>query len=478
MLRTTAGALLAPLLAGWSSAEAQAAGAAASKPPPNLVFILADDLGYGDLGCYGQAKIHTPHLDRLAAQGMRFTQFYAGAPVCAPSRSVLLTGQHTGHTTIRGNAKVNLRPDEVTLARVLKSTGYATGLVGKWGLGAEQTAGAPTRQGFDYFYGYVDQTMAHNYYPTFLVRNEERVPLRNVVPDPGPYGQGVATVKLDYSADLLADDAVKFVRDHRQEPFFLYFAPTLPHANDEAKPDGMEVPDYGPYAKEPWPAPSKGYAAMVTRLDDEVGRLMAELETLGLADRTIVIFASDNGPHREGGYDPGFFNSAGPLRGIKRDLYEGGIRVPFIVRWPGHTPAGLTSDHVGYFGDLLATFAELAGARPPPQTDSISFVAAMTGRAAEQKPHAYLYWEFYEDATSQAVRRDHWKAVRRPMLTGDIELYDLSRDLAEQRNVASEHPDLVARLRADMEEAHVPSPLFQPPASASAPGAPPPPAVP
>lgn len=435
---------------------------AAAPTPPNIVFILADDLGYGDLGCYGQTLIQTPNIDRLAREGTRFMQFYAGAPVCAPSRNVLMTGQHTGHTTIRGNAKINLRPDDVTVAEVLKSAGYATGLTGKWGLGSEGSNGAPTHKGFDYFFGYVDQTMAHNYYPTYLVRNEERVPLRNVVPNAGPYGQGVATVKLDYSPDLIADEALKFVRDHRQGPFFLYFSATLPHANNEAKPDGMEVPDYGPYEKEKWPSPTKGYAAMVTRLDDEVGRLMAELKTLGLEDKTVVFFTSDNGPHREGGNDPDFFKSAGPLRGLKRDVYEGGIREPLIVRWPGHTHAGSSSEYVGYFGDCMATFAELAGVRPPPRLDSLSFVPAILGEDSAQQKHDYLYWEFYEGASSQAVRQGDWKGVRSPMLKGEIELYDLNHDLAEQHNVAAQHPDIVARIRADMEEAHVPSPLFKP----------------
>ena len=435
---------------------------------PNIVFILADDLGYGDLGSYGQKRIQTPHLDRLASQGTRFTQFYAGAPVCAPSRNVLLTGQHTGHTTIRGNAKIDLRADEVTLADLLKQAGYATGVIGKWGLGKEGSTGYPLKQGFDYFFGFVDQTMAHNYYPTYLVRNEERVPLRNVVPNPGPFGQGVATVKLDYSADLMADDAVKFVRDHHREPFFLYFATTLPHANGEANEEGMEVPDYGPYAAEDWPKPSKGYAAMVTRLDEQVGRILAELTTLGIAENTLVIFTSDNGPHREGGNDPTFFNSSGPLRGMKRDLYEGGIREPLIVRWPGRVPAGVTSDHVGYFGDFMATFAEISGSKLPDRLDSISFLPALTGEGAAQTPHEFLYWEFYEGASVQAVRIGRWKAVRTPMFTGKMELYDLSTDLGEQRDVAAQHPEIAVQAVDAMHRAHVPSPDWKPAAPARA----------
>jgi arylsulfatase A-like enzyme len=433
----------------------------AAESKPNIVFILADDLGYGDLGSYGQAVIQTPNLDRLATQGMRFTQFYAGAPVCAPSRNVLMTGQHVGHATIRGNAKVDLGPGDITVAALLKSAGYATGLVGKWGLGSEGTAGAPNAKGFDYFYGYVDQTMAHNYYPTYLLRNAERVPLRNVVPNPGPYGQGVATVKLDYSADLMADEAVQFLRDHRQGPFFLYFAPTLPHANNESRPDGMEVPDYGPYANETWPSPDRGFAAMVTRLDAQVGRLLAELKTLGLEDNTLVVFTSDNGPHAEGGHNAAFFKSSGPLRGQKRDLYEGGIRVPLIARWPERIRAGTTSDHAGYFGDFMATAADLSGAKLPAGLDSLSFLPALTGSASNQKTHDALYWEFYEGASAQAVRFGNWKAVRSPMLTGRIELYDLATDLAEKADVAAAHPDLVARAAALMQQAHVPSPLWQ-----------------
>jgi arylsulfatase A-like enzyme len=463
--RTKAGVLLAPLLAGISVLGASHALGAPAATAPNIVFVLADDLGYGDLGCYGQTRIQTPHLDRLAAQGMRFTQFYAGAPVCAPSRSVLMTGQHTGHTTVRGNAKVNLRPEDVTIAQILKNAGYATGCMGKWGLGSENSEGAPTRKGFDSFYGYIDQTMAHNYYPTYLVRNEAHVPLRNIVPNPGPYGQGVATVKLDYSADLVADEAVGFVREHRRERFFLYLAATLPHANDEAKPDGMEVPDYGPYAKENWPTPSKGYAAMVTRLDAEVGRLMAELKALGLEENTVLIFTSDNGPHREGGNDPKFFRSAGSFRGIKRDLYEGGIRVPLLVRWPGHTAPGSVSAHVGYFGDFMATFAEFAGVAAPPKVDSISFVPTLAGKAAQQKQHEYLYWEFYEGASSQAVRMGNWKGIRSPMGKGEIQLYDLGSDPGEQHDLAAKHAEVVALITAKMSEAHVDSPLWKPGAS-------------
>lgn len=457
--------LLPKLLTGVAAVSCLAPLGRAQTPhasaPPNIVLILADDLGYGDLGCYGQQRIATPNLDRLAAQGMRFTQFYAGAPVCAPSRNVLLTGQHTGHALIRGNAKVSLRPQDVTIAEVLRRAGYATGAIGKWGVGEEGSTGTPTKKGFDYFYGYVDQTQAHNYYPTFLVRDDTRVPLPNVVPNEGRYGQGVATKKVVYSDDLFEPEALGFVERNQGRPFFLYLASTLPHANDEAKDEGMEIPSLGRYADRDWPPPEKGKAAMITRLDDDVGRLLDQLAALGLADRTIVIFTSDNGPHAEGGVDPAFFDSSGPLRGIKRDVYEGGIRVPLIVRWPGHVAAGAVSDHVGYFGDFMDTLAAVAGVAPPAGLDSVSFLPTLLGRPADQAQHPYLYWEFYEGRSSQAVRLRDWKGVRSPMLTGEIELYDLRTDLGERHDVAAAHPDIVERIRQIMQEAHVPSPLWR-----------------
>jgi len=430
--------------------------------PPNIVFILADDLGYGDLGSYGQQQIRTPNLDQLAAEGVRFTQFYSGSTVCAPARNVFMTGQHVGRTLIRGNAKIDLRPEDVTVAEVLSAAGYETALVGKWGLGQEGSPGVPRAQGFDSFFGYLDQSHAHNYYTDFLVRDEARVPLRNVVPNPGPFGQGVASEKVEYTADLLADEAVGIVeRASTDRPFFLLFTPTLPHANNEAREAGMEVPDYGEYAEEAWPLPQKGLAAMISRLDDSVGRLMATLQRRGLADDTIVLFSSDNGPHQEGGNDPEFFDSNGPLRGIKRDLYEGGIRVPLIVRWPGHVPAATTTDHVAYLGDFMATAAELAGVGPPPDLDSISFLPAALGDGARQPAHDYLYWEFYERGSAQAVRLGNWKAVRAPMFTGPIELYDLATDTGETRDVAGTEPAVVEQAVEIMERAHEPTDLWR-----------------
>jgi arylsulfatase A-like enzyme len=424
--------------------------------PPNLIFIMADDLGYGDLGCFGQKLIKTPRLDRMAAEGMRLTSFYAGSTVCAPSRCVLMTGLHTGHCLIRGNGRDPLRAEDATVAEALQRAGYTTGLVGKWGLGEEGSSGIPTKKGFDSFFGYLNQRHAHNYYPTFLYRGERRVTLGNVVPREDKSGAGMASKKIEYSHDLFATEALKFLDVNKQGPFFLYLALTIPHANNEARKKGMEVPDHGDYAKLDWPEPQKGHAAMITRMDRDVGRIVDKLKALGIDRRTLVIFTSDNGPHREGGNDPNFADSNGPLRGIKRALYEGGIRVPTIARWPGRIEAGSHSDHIAYFGDLFATATELAGTEAPDGLDSISFLPTLTGEG-EQRQHEALYWEFYEGGSAQAVRAGKWKAVRKPMFTGEIELYDVVADIGEKANLAAKHPKIVAKMAALMEKHHVPS---------------------
>jgi len=429
--------------------------------PPNIIFIMADDLGYGDLEAYGQSQIRTPNINRLANEGVRFTDFYAGSTVCAPSRCVLMTGLHTGHAYIRGNGKNNLRPEDLTVAELLQQAGYATAQIGKWGLGHEGSTGVPTKKGFDYFFGYFDQHHAHNYYPSFLLRNEERVWLENVVPEEGQYHQGVASKKVDYSYDLMAQEALKYIEEQEDRPFFLYLPFTIPHANNEAGDRGMEVPDYGSYAEEDWPEPQKGLAAMISRMDTDIGQLLDALSVRGLDEETVIFFTSDNGPHAEGGNDPDFFDSNGPLRGIKRALYEGGIRVPMIVRWKGRTPAGAVSDHIGYFGDLMATAAELAGLPETNRFDSISFLPAILGAPESQKEHDYLYWEFYEHGSAQAIRMGRWKGVRKPMFTGPIELYDLENDLSEEFDVAVDHPEVAGRIDAMMKEAHVPSELWK-----------------
>jgi arylsulfatase A-like enzyme len=435
--------------------------------PPNIILILADDLGYGELGSYGQKLIATPHLDRMAAEGMRFTQFYAGSTVCAPSRSVLMTGRHMGHTRVRGNAGPDrpaaqtLHRDDETVARVLQRAGYRTGLVGKWGLGLINEEGEPRRQGFDTYFGFLSQTHAHNHFPDFLWRDGVKVPLPNDLVKVGPVdGVGYAIKKLAYAGDLFAQEAKAFVAANTSRPFFLYLSVIVPHANNERSSeigDGHEVPDVGPYADKPWPETYKAHAAMITRLDAQIGELLADLKQRGLDERTLVIFTSDNGPHDEAGpaYDPKFFEVCGPLTGYKRTLTEGGIRVPMIARWPGQIKAGVVSPHVGYFGDFMATFAELAGTNPPAPTDSLSFAPTLLGRPPKAK-HEYLYWEFYEGGVSQAVLLEgRWKGIRENNVMAPIRLHDLTTDLGETTDLAAQHPAIVARISALMRTAHV-----------------------
>lgn len=450
----------------WIACCALVTHALAAKP--NIIYIMTDDLGYGDLGCYGQQRIQTPNIDRMAQEGMRFTQFYAGSTVCAPSRCVLMTGVHTGRALVRGNREIQPMgqwplPDEtVTVAEVLKKAGYATGLVGKWGLGGPDSSGHPNRQGFDYFFGYLCQRHAHNYYPEFLFRNEERVALEgNRVDNNRQDGAGYAVERATYSHDLCAEEAQDFVRRNQSRPFFLYLSLTIPHANNEGGQRGMEIPDYGQYANTDWPEPQKGHAAMISHMDADVGRLMALLKELNLDENTIVFFTSDNGPHREGGNDPLFNDSNGPLRGIKRDLYEGGIRVPMIVRWPGRIRPNSVSEHIGYFGDFMTTAAELAETRAPKGLDSISFVNTLVGKDARQKQHPYLYWEFYGGGKHfQAIRQGNWKGVQHR--DGVFELFRLDQDLGEETNIAASKLSKVTELKLLMGQAHQDNEMWQP----------------
>jgi arylsulfatase A-like enzyme len=430
-----------------------------AQAKPNIIIILADDLGYGDLGCYGQRNIETSNLDRMAKEGMRFTQFYAGSTVCAPSRCVLMTGLHTGHCQIRGNTKTDLKPGTITIASVLKQAAYATGHFGKWGLAYPNGTGLPTRQGFDEFLGYYDQMHAHNYYPTYLWKNEVKFPLRNVVPQPRKDGAGQASEKGEYSPDVVTNAVLDFVERNKAKPFFVYWATTIPHANNEARPHGMEVPDLGRYAGKDWPEAEKGFAAMITRLDRDIGRLLEKLKSLDLDENTLVIFTSDNGPHREGGHKESFFQSQGNLRGIKRDLYEGGIRVPMIARWPGHVPSGLTSDFVGQFCDFLPTCASIAGGSVPDNLDGIDMLPTLQGQQETQSQHEYLYWEFYEGAGAQAVRSGKWKGVS-VSWGAPLQLYDLEKDVAEKTNLAASHPEIINRFATAIKQAHVPSPDY------------------
>jgi arylsulfatase A len=386
---------------------------------PNVIFILADDLGYGDLGCFGQKHIETPHLNRLAREGMRFTQAYAGSTVCAPSRCTLMTGLHTGHCPIRGNKELPsegqtpMPADTFTIAHLMKQAGYSTGLIGKWGLGFPGSHSAPNKMGFDYFFGYNCQRQAHNYYPDHLWRNDDQVLLD---------GQ-------QYSHDLLADDALEFVRRHRAEPFFLYVAFTIPHLK-------LQVPGLAPYESKDWSPAEKTCAAMITRMDRDIGRLMELLKQLQLDESTLVIFASDNGAVHQFPR----FNHSGPLRGKKRSMYEGGIRSPSIARWPGHVPVGIVSRQVWSFWDMMPTLANLTQQELQVATDGVSFLPALLeDRLVERSP---LYWEFHEQGFSQAARMGDWKAVRTG-INQPIELYDLSQDIGEVVNLAAEHLGLV-----------------------------------
>lgn len=434
---------------------------------PNIVLILADDLGYGDLGCYGQTQIETPHIDALAAKGIRFTRFYAGTSVCAPSRSSLLTGQHTGHTPVRGNFEIQPEgqlplPDSAyTIAEMMKDAEYTTGDFGKWGLGYPGSEGAPEKQGFDRFFGYNCQRQSHNYFPDHLWDNATRIDYPNT-PDNQQY----------YAPDLIQQQALTFIKENQAKPFFLYLSYTLPHAalqlpagdsllkyykikfNEQPKsiPANWNGKGYQPQAY-----PHAAYAAMVTKLDLYVGQVTALLQALGIEKNTLIIFSSDNGPHREGGNDPGFFRSNGNSRGIKRDLYEGGIRTPMIACWPGVISANRISDYTGAFWDMMPTFAAVAGAPAPPNTDGISLLPTLTGKG-KQPQHRYLYWEFHEEGGRQAVRMGKWKAVRQQVMKdpgSPIELYDLDNDPGETINLAADNRRIVKRMNAVMRSAHV-----------------------
>ncbi len=417
---------------------------------PNIILIMADDIGYGDLGCYGQEKIQTPHLDALAQQGTRFTQAYAGGCVCTSSRSVLMTGLHNGHTPARDNIPhfvSYLNNDDITLAEVLSGTGYRCGGVGKWSLGAPGSPGSATNQGFDMWFGYMDQDHAHYYFPEYIDDSEAksgRLELPNN-----------SRTKERYSHDLMAERALDFIRESHDRSFFLYAAFTLAHFSSPSEdPDRLAVPSTDPYTDTPWSEPPKKYASMVTMLDRDVGRIVDLVDELGIAENTLIIFTSDNGPWE--GLTKAF-NSSGPLRGGKRTLYEGGIRVPFIASWPGKVRQGNVSSEIITFWDLLPTLAEIAGAKTPERIDGISVLPALLGEK-QLSHHEYLYWDYGHNRTAyhQAVRVNRWKGVRKG-LDKEIELYDLDNDLGETQNLAEEYPNVVSQVAAIMEEAVFPS---------------------
>ncbi|WP_319479918.1 arylsulfatase [uncultured Draconibacterium sp.] len=443
---------------------------------PNIIYILADDLGYGDLSCYGQTYFSTPNIDKLAENGMQFTQHYSGSTVCAPSRSALMTGQHTGHTPVRGNkewqpeGQYPMATSAVTIAEALKEAGYTTGAFGKWGLGYPGSEGDPNMQGFDEFFGYNCQRMGHNYYPYHLWHNQEKIVL-----------EGNSGKKMEaYGPELIHNEAIRFIENNKDQPFFMYYPSIIPHAElfapEEyiAKYRGKFEPEkaykgvddgerykqggYGSQAEA-----HAAFAAMVDYLDMQVGEIVAKLKELGIYENTLIIFTSDNGPHLEGGADPDYFNSNGPLKGYKRDLYEGGIRTPMIAVWDGKIAAGSSSDHISAFWDVFPTVAELTNISTPDSIDGISFLPTLLGEE-QSAQHDYLYWEFHELKGRQAVRKGNWKLVRYNVFTPEkttTELYNLATDVGEENNVASDHPELVEELSALIEKSHTKSDLFK-----------------
>ncbi len=418
---------------------------------PNIIFILTDDLGYKDLGCYGQDKILTPNIDSMPADGTRFTNCYSGSAVCAPSRSVLMTGQHTGHTRVRGNfakkggvmvldngspqRRAGIKSEDITVAQRLKEAGYSTGITGKWGIAEPNTPGIPTKKGFDDWFGYLNQRRAHTYYPPYLWRNGEKAILEENIGD----REGC------YSHDLFTDFALEFIEKNADGPFFLYLPYTTPHGK-------FEVPDLDQYSDKPWPEKAKAFAAMVTRLDNDLGRIFSLLEDKGIDENTLTFFCSDNGASSN--WD-GLFESLNGFRGRKGDLYEGGIRVPMVVHWPGHVPHSV-SDSPWYFADFLPTACSLAGIEKPGNIDGVDVTPTLVGEPQELEQR-HMYWEFYSKGFHQAVRFDKWKAVRHSS-KGTTELYDLSDDVSESKDLSEDNPKLVREIEAKMDESHEPSP--------------------
>lgn len=446
-----------------------------SHGQPNIVYILADDLGHGEIGAYGQKLINTPHIDQLASDGLLFTQHYSGSTVCAPTRSTILEGKHTGYSTVRGNTGFGkgreagnypLAEGTRTIGHILQEKGYVTGIFGKWGLGAKSSSGHPAKQGFDYFSGYLDHKHAHNYYPDYIYRYGKEVELDNNV-NIDKLGKNKSLdyktyVGNEYVPDLMLEDALQFVNEQKNKPFFLYYPFTIPHVALQATEASLqeylgkfEEVGYQGKGYTPHQFPRAAHAAMVTHMDKHIGKLMAELKRLGLDENTIVMFSSDNGVSKAGGYDADFFNASVGLRGHKRDLYEGGIRVPFIVKWPGKVQASTVTEHVSAQWDLMATFADIVGNKPNADTNGISLLPTLLGQSENQQQHKHLYWEFWEKGGRQAVRLGDWKGVRlnvRNNPKAPIELYNLALDPAEQHDVAKQHPEVIEKIKLAMQD--------------------------
>lgn len=479
----------------------QSAGHQVESDGPNIIFILADDLGYNDIGAYGQEKIETPNIDALARNGMKFTHHYSGSPVCAPSRYMLMTGEHPGNAYIRSNDEWEERGDvwnfdkvvenpalegqrpipdsTITIGEVLQTAGYKTAAIGKWGLGAPFSEGTPNNQGFDFFFGYNGQRQAHTYYPVYLWRDDKRVALSNERVDPhqdlpedadpyDPESYRRFHEQPDYSAAFMQEEALRFIEENRKNPFFLFLPTTIPHVSLQAPKRWVDYyrekfGDEEPYVNGsyvPVRYPNATYAAMISYLDEQVGEIVKKLKELNLHENTLILFSSDNGPANCCGVNPEYFDSAAPFMNssgrVKGSVYEGGIRVPMIAVWEGKIPAGSTTDHISAFWDIMPTLSDIAGIAPPENIDGISFLPTLLNNKKEQKQHNYLYWEFPSYGGQQAVRMDKWKGIRKEILDGnlDIELYDLDTDIAEKNNVADQHPGIVDRIRNIMEMEH------------------------
>ncbi|MEM9478667.1 MAG: arylsulfatase [Verrucomicrobiota bacterium] len=437
-----------------------------SAAKPNIIYILADDLGINDFGCYGQKIMKTPRIDQMAAEGMMFMNHYSGSTVCAPTRSCLMTGQHTGRTRVRGNGPAYLKPEDVTVAEMLKESGYTTACIGKWGLGEADSPGIPTKQGFDFFFGYLNQSRAHRFYPDYVWRKEEK----EFYPDN-------STNRETYIHDKFTEEALQWIKDEAksESPFFLYLPYTLSHVDLDVPEDSMKpyyeiIGDEEPYVNPNWPGrgyrnhptPRACFAGMTSRLDRDVGQILDLLDELAISENTLVLFSSDNGPTSAGGADPEFFDGNGIYRGIKRDLYEGGIRAPMIARWPRKIQAGTKTDHVSAHWDVLATLAEVSESSPPTTQTGISFLPSLLG-TTDQPGHDYLYWEFYEKGGKLAVRKGDWKAVRDNYIknpTAPWEIYDLASDPSETNDLGAQKPDLQKEFNRIATEARTESEFF------------------